>query len=219
MFVSCHSPVVFNWASLKCRRYSRSPPGGLITCLSDICFADMLQGYLSIPFWLTGLGSMEKFSLLMKIFVRCAVYCSLVLQVWTVSLWTVLHWCYVPQFQNDVCLLYWYPYLQQMSPSFVNIFQTCWLSHTFTAESKANVYVSKYEDISLTWCILQVFHSCSALRPYITHIDDIYKDFTTYKTSVPVTGAIILDESYERVCLFVFSPFLCPVFVSNSGMS
>jgi mRNA-decapping enzyme subunit 2 len=47
-----------------------------------------------------------------------------------------------------------------------------------------------------------VFHSCSALRPYITHIDDIYKDFTTYKTSVPVTGAIILDESYER-CLLV----------------
>ncbi len=179
----------------------------------------MLRGYLSIPFWLTGLGSMEKFSLLMKIFVRCAVY----LQPGTSSMncFSVdsSAWCDVPQFQNDVCLLYWYPYLQQMSPSFVNIFQTCWLSHTFTTENKANVYVFKYEDISLTWCISQVFHSCSALRPYITHIDDIYKDFTTYKTSVPVTGAIILDESYERVCLFVFSPFLCLVFVSNSGMS
>ncbi|CAN6479347.1 unnamed protein product [Victoria cruziana] len=47
-----------------------------------------------------------------------------------------------------------------------------------------------------------MFHSCAALRPYIAHIDDIYKDFTSYKVRVPVTGAIILDESYER-CLLV----------------
>lgn len=44
-----------------------------------------------------------------------------------------------------------------------------------------------------------MFKSCAALRPYIAHIDDIYKDFTSYKFRVPVTGAIILDESYERV--------------------
>jgi mRNA-decapping enzyme subunit 2 len=47
-----------------------------------------------------------------------------------------------------------------------------------------------------------MFQSCAALRPYITHIDDIYKDFTTYKTRVPVMGAIILDETLER-CLLV----------------
>ncbi|KAG6550427.1 hypothetical protein Mapa_008390 [Marchantia paleacea] len=47
-----------------------------------------------------------------------------------------------------------------------------------------------------------MFQSCVALRPYISQIDDIYKDFTTYKIRVPVTGAIILDESYER-CLLV----------------
>ncbi|XP_039129672.1 mRNA-decapping enzyme subunit 2 [Dioscorea cayenensis subsp. rotundata] len=47
-----------------------------------------------------------------------------------------------------------------------------------------------------------MFNSCAALRPYIAHIDDIYKDFTSYKFRVPVTGAIILDESYER-CLLV----------------
>jgi mRNA-decapping enzyme subunit 2 len=40
------------------------------------------------------------------------------------------------------------------------------------------------------------------LRPYVTHIDDIFKDFTSYKCRVPVTGAIILDETYER-CLLV----------------
>ncbi|KAK9126008.1 hypothetical protein Scep_014854 [Stephania cephalantha] len=47
-----------------------------------------------------------------------------------------------------------------------------------------------------------MFKSCAALRPYIAHIDDIYKDFTSYKVRVPVAGAIILDESYER-CLLV----------------
>lgn len=47
-----------------------------------------------------------------------------------------------------------------------------------------------------------MFQSCAALRPYIAHVDDIYKDFTSYKVRVPVTGAIILDESYER-CLLV----------------
>lgn len=47
-----------------------------------------------------------------------------------------------------------------------------------------------------------MFNSCAALRPYIAHIDDIYKDFTSYKFRVPVTGAIILDETYER-CLLV----------------
>lgn len=53
------------------------------------------------------------------------------------------------------------------------------------------------------YCVLvltkEVFQSCAALRPYIEHIDDIYKDFTSYKIRVPVTGAIILDETFERV--------------------
>ncbi|XP_057979601.1 mRNA-decapping enzyme subunit 2 [Malania oleifera] len=47
-----------------------------------------------------------------------------------------------------------------------------------------------------------LFNSCDVLRPYVPHIDDIFKDFTSYKVRVPVTGAIILDESYER-CLLV----------------
>ncbi|KAL1188922.1 mRNA-decapping enzyme subunit 2 [Cardamine amara subsp. amara] len=47
-----------------------------------------------------------------------------------------------------------------------------------------------------------LFNSCDVLRPYVTHIDDIFKDFTSYKCRVPVAGAIILDETYER-CLLV----------------
>ncbi|XP_021897739.1 mRNA-decapping enzyme subunit 2 [Carica papaya] len=52
-----------------------------------------------------------------------------------------------------------------------------------------------------------LFNSCDVLRPYVAHIDDIFKDFTSYKVRVPVTGAIILDETFERVRLF--QNFLC----------
>ncbi|KAJ0243440.1 mRNA-decapping enzyme subunit 2 [Hirschfeldia incana] len=47
-----------------------------------------------------------------------------------------------------------------------------------------------------------LFNSCDVLRPYVSNVDDIFKDFTSYKCRVPVTGAIILDETYER-CLLV----------------
>ncbi|KAF8096440.1 hypothetical protein N665_0308s0014 [Sinapis alba] len=49
-------------------------------------------------------------------------------------------------------------------------------------------------------CLL--FKSCEMLRPYLAHIDDIFRDFISYKSQVPVAGAIILDETYER-CLLV----------------
>ncbi|RVW32160.1 mRNA-decapping enzyme subunit 2 [Vitis vinifera] len=46
--------------------------------------------------------------------------------------------------------------------------------------------------------------NCDVLRPYVAHIDDIFKDFTSYKVRVPVTGAIILDETFERVKVEIF---------------
>ncbi|KAL0002849.1 hypothetical protein SO802_016630 [Lithocarpus litseifolius] len=39
------------------------------------------------------------------------------------------------------------------------------------------------------------------LKPYVSHLDDIFKDFTSYKVRVLVIGAIILDETYERCVL------------------
>ena len=48
-----------------------------------------------------------------------------------------------------------------------------------------------------------VFNRCDVLKPYVAHLDDIFKDFTSYKVRVPVTGAIILDETYERVRFIV----------------
>ncbi|GMG99397.1 hypothetical protein Nepgr_001237 [Nepenthes gracilis] len=47
-----------------------------------------------------------------------------------------------------------------------------------------------------------LFNNCDVLKPYVPHLDDIFKDFTSYKVRVPVTGAIILDQSYER-CILV----------------
>ncbi|CAO2826040.1 unnamed protein product [Amaranthus hypochondriacus] len=47
-----------------------------------------------------------------------------------------------------------------------------------------------------------MFNSCEVLKPYVPHIDDIFKDFKSYKVRVPVTGAIILDQTYER-CILV----------------
>ncbi|KAL0382664.1 UNVERIFIED_CONTAM: decapping enzyme subunit [Sesamum calycinum] len=55
-----------------------------------------------------------------------------------------------------------------------------------------------FERICFSW----MFNNCDVLKPYVAHIDDIFKDFTSYKVRVPVTGAIILDETYER-CLLV----------------
>ncbi|CAL5343450.1 unnamed protein product [Camellia sinensis] len=51
--------------------------------------------------------------------------------------------------------------------------------------------------------LCRMFNSCDVLRPYVAHIDDIFKDFNSYKVRVPVTGAIILDDSYEWVVVFV----------------
>ncbi|KAL0843047.1 hypothetical protein Bca101_016292 [Brassica carinata] len=58
------------------------------------------------------------------------------------------------------------------------------------------------KSLSLKEFTLLLFNSCDVLRPYVSNINDIFKDFTSYKYRVPVTGAIILDETYER-CLLV----------------
>lgn len=47
-----------------------------------------------------------------------------------------------------------------------------------------------------------MFQKCASLRPYIGQVDNIYKDFTSYKFQVPTTGAIILNETCDK-CLLV----------------
>ncbi|KAL0669834.1 hypothetical protein Bca4012_032538 [Brassica carinata] len=47
-----------------------------------------------------------------------------------------------------------------------------------------------------------LFNNSDALRPHVGYMDMIFRDFFSYKSRIPVTGAIILDETYER-CLLV----------------
>ncbi|KAK6929192.1 NUDIX hydrolase domain [Dillenia turbinata] len=70
------------------------------------------------------------------------------------------------------------------------------LSILFELRSEEELPLTIVDDY---WVIVQL---CDVLRPYVAHIDDIFKDFTSYKVRVPVTGAIILDETFER-CLLV----------------
>ncbi|CAN6304510.1 unnamed protein product [Urochloa humidicola] len=75
--------------------------------------------------------------------------------------------------------------------------QAHWFYEDNSVEHNPNLKSLSFKDFTSL-----MFKSCTALRPYITHLDDIYKDFNNYKFRVPVSGAIILDDTYER-CLLV----------------
>ncbi|TVU27797.1 hypothetical protein EJB05_19298 [Eragrostis curvula] len=75
--------------------------------------------------------------------------------------------------------------------------QAHWFYEDNSVEHNPNLKSLSFRDFTSL-----MFKSCTALRPYIAHLDDIYKDFNNYKFRVPVSGAIILDDTYER-CLLV----------------
>nr|CAB3500321.1 unnamed protein product [Digitaria exilis] len=72
--------------------------------------------------------------------------------------------------------------------------QAHWFYEDNSVEHNPNLKSLSFKDFTSL-----MFKSCTALRPYIAHLDDIYKDFNNYKFRVPVSGAIILDDTYERV--------------------
>ncbi|PWZ15997.1 mRNA-decapping enzyme subunit 2 [Zea mays] len=75
--------------------------------------------------------------------------------------------------------------------------QAHWFYEDNSVEHNPNLKSLSFKDFTSL-----MFKSRTALRPYIAHLDDIYKDFNNYKFRVPVSGAIILDDTYER-CLLV----------------
>ncbi|KAF8691676.1 hypothetical protein HU200_040059 [Digitaria exilis] len=75
--------------------------------------------------------------------------------------------------------------------------QAHWFYEDNSVEHNPNLKSLSFKDFTSL-----MFKSCTALRPYIAHLDDIYKDFNNYKFRVPVSGAIILDDTHER-CLLV----------------
>ncbi|CAO2040299.1 unnamed protein product [Urochloa humidicola] len=72
-----------------------------------------------------------------------------------------------------------------------------WFYEDNSVEHNPNLKSLSFKDFTFL-----MFKSCTALRPYIAHLDDIYNDFNNYKFRIPVSGAIILDDTYER-CLLV----------------
>ena len=56
--------------------------------------------------------------------------------------------------------------------------------------------------LSLKHFTALIFKLCPGLQPYAHMLDEVYARFLTYKQTVPVMGAIMLDPKMEK-CLLV----------------
>ncbi|CAI0442758.1 unnamed protein product [Linum tenue] len=102
---------------------------------------------------------------------------------------------------DDLCSRFVLNVPQEDQQSFERILFLVEYAHWFYEDNSVEKNPS-LKSFSLKEFTTLLFNSCDILRPYVPHIENIFKDFTSYKVRVPVTGAIILDETYER-CLLV----------------
>lgn len=102
---------------------------------------------------------------------------------------------------DDLCSRFVLNAPEEELQSFERILFLVEQAHWFYEDNTREQYPS-LKSLSLREFTSLMFQSCADLRPYNSRIDGIYKDFTSYKVRVPVTGAIILDGSYEK-CLLV----------------
>ncbi|KAF8096459.1 hypothetical protein N665_0308s0033 [Sinapis alba] len=102
---------------------------------------------------------------------------------------------------EDICILFVLNAHEEDKQSFKRILflveSAYWYYEDNVVENDSRLTPLSFKGFT---CLL--FKSCEMLRPYLAHIDDIFRDFISYKSQVPVAGAIILDETYER-CLLV----------------
>ncbi|XP_050210748.1 mRNA-decapping enzyme subunit 2 [Mercurialis annua] len=106
-----------------------------------------------------------------------------------------------PELLDDLCSRFVLNVPKEDQQSFERILFLVEYAHWFYEDNSVENNPS-LKSLNLKEFTSLMFNSCDVLRPYVAHIDDIFKDFTSYKVRVPVTGAIILDETYER-CLLV----------------
>jgi mRNA-decapping enzyme subunit 2 len=102
---------------------------------------------------------------------------------------------------DDLCSRFVLNVPEEDQQSFERILFLVEYAHWFYEDNSVEKNPS-LKSLSLKEFTSLMFNSCDVLRPYVANIDDIFKDFTSYKVRVPVTGAIILDETFER-CLLV----------------
>jgi hypothetical protein len=46
-----------------------------------------------------------------------------------------------------------------------------------------------------------LFHACPLLQQWSHAHEEIYRNFMQYKTKVPVCGAIMLNDTMDKVCI------------------
>lgn len=102
---------------------------------------------------------------------------------------------------DDLCSRFVLNVPKEDQQSFERILFLVEYAHWFYEDNSVEKNPS-LKSFSLKEFTFMLFNNCDVLRPYVAHIDDIFKDFIDYKVRVPVTGAIILDETFER-CLLV----------------
>ncbi|PON50931.1 Dihydroneopterin triphosphate diphosphatase [Trema orientale] len=106
-----------------------------------------------------------------------------------------------PELLDDLCSRFVLNVPKEDLQSFERILFLVEYAHWFYEDNSVERNPS-LKSLNLKEFTSLMFNSCDVLKPYVAHLDDIFKDFTSYKVRVPVTGAIILDETYER-CLLV----------------
>ncbi|GJP68311.1 hypothetical protein CLOP_g25036 [Closterium sp. NIES-67] len=74
-------------------------------------------------------------------------------------------------------------------------------AHWFYEDKCRERYTPSLRSFTLRDFTNLLFQRCVALKPYAARVNDIYNEFTSYKFKVPVTGAIILDQSMTRCVL------------------
>lgn len=74
--------------------------------------------------------------------------------------------------------------------------QAHWYYEDFVREENENLRTLKLKEFAeLT------FHKCEALAKYRGGVDEIYRNFVTYKLSIPTGGLIILNPQMDKVLL------------------
>ena len=74
--------------------------------------------------------------------------------------------------------------------------QAHWFYEDFVREKRTDL-----KSLSLREFATHLFTTCVSLRPYVGHLDTIYKSFTSYKVTVPVYGCIVLNSACSRALM------------------
>ncbi|XP_039002227.1 mRNA-decapping enzyme subunit 2-like [Hibiscus syriacus] len=99
---------------------------------------------------------------------------------------------------DDLCSRFVLNVPKEDQQSFERIFFLVEYAHWFYEDNTAEKKNPSLKSFNLKEFTSLLFNICDVLRPHVAHTYDLFKDFTDYKVRVPVTGAIILDETYER---------------------